>query len=303
MQMAEHNLSGNRIYCAGGWSKPLADDLKNSNANELEILDDWQDLSCFHGYVDNIEYLKLNGHDGRIQSIDNISVFKKIKKLVILNKVKKKYDLSCLKNLKSIDAVWQPCLASAFTSTHLDQLILSSVDDDFLNCGIEINSIRYLWLDRPKLSSLELLQLTPKITTLRVSNSTRLESLIGIKSTQQLEELDIENSRKLGNAAEVVNLPKLRILRLMKVSPNFDVSILRNQKLSIVNVCIGGQGVPEVPWVDLVKNGNIKRAAGWWTPSDLPMKKLLEHTDAKRELIKCNDNGKGNKQMLIIELS
>jgi hypothetical protein len=82
MAQDHYKISGNRLYLSGEWSGNLENILANSNVTEIEFLEDWKDFSCFERIANAIEYIKLCGStvNGKISTIDNITVFSNLKK-------------------------------------------------------------------------------------------------------------------------------------------------------------------------------------------------------------------------------
>jgi len=265
MSNSQHNILGNIMYCAGGWSQSLAKDLKQEKVNALELLDDWPDFSCFEGYADKIECLKVCGgtENGRISALNNIDIFKGLKKLRILSKVKKPYDLTKLRDLELIDAVWQPSLSTAFSGDKLNNAIINSVDDSFFEHSIENSYVEQLWLARPKVDSLNLLEYFPGLTSLRLTESNKIKSLNGLAYCNGIEKVDIEGLSKLTDGNELRLLDKLKYLRMMKVSPDFDVSVF-DEDTSIERISFCGPKSPTLPWATLLKSSKIRAVYGWW---------------------------------------
>ncbi|MDP5141381.1 hypothetical protein ORJ00_01335 [Rheinheimera baltica] len=304
MSQTKCNVIGSRLYLAGSFSKEIEHALKNNRVTELEFLEDWSDFSCFDGLVNEIEYIKLCGasESGKISAVDNIGVFIKLKKLVMLSKVKKDFDLSVLHNLEMIDAIWQAKLSTALKCNNLNKLIIHSVGSDFVNYFGQCSHVEYLWLSKPKIDDLSCLKYFPGLTTLRITDAHKIETVDGIAYCKSLRKLDVENAKLLHDIGEVIQLQNLSNLRLIKLSENLDISIVKSCS-AIETLYVGGPNAPVLNWTVLLKNLPLKKVIGWWNPLDAPKDELLSALGSGKTPSRFDVVGGKGRQLLTIEFS
>lgn len=226
------NIVSNRIFISKNINE---EDLKKIIVNkidEIEFVDDFCNLERLEKVAHNIHFIKFNGstEKGDITNLDNISIFKNLKKLIILGKVKKAFDLSNLTNLEHLEAYnWQKNFSSVFILPKLNTLIIGSFQKKFIDEKLGCQSIKNLFLIKPKIDNLEFLELFPNLLDLRISNSSTLVSLNGIENCKSLQKINFENLKNLNEIEKLFELSSLIHLRLVKIPSRADLIDLKNR--------------------------------------------------------------------------
>lgn len=296
--MIAHRINGEHAFCVGGWTESLAQDLLKHNVTRMELEDgDWSDLACFDGQVDSVQNLKISG---TIKAIDNIHIFKKLKRLSLLSTVKKKYDLSSLPHLESIEAIWQKDFMSVFNNKNLLTVCLHSLDSEITNFVMPQNSVNYLLLPRPKIDNISFLSSFPKLTELRITNCRNITTLNGVSGCANLSNIQIHNTaNRLVDIEEILALKKLETIDLTNVSSNLNLDILA-RCTELTRIFAGGLKSQDLPWELILPNPKIKKILGWWNPNVITMDSLLNCIGPMRKPKKLEYFVRGNKRKILI---
>ncbi len=201
-----------------------------------------------------------------------------------------------------MNAVWQPGLATVFECNTLHSLIIHSLDSSISRFTIENPHVKYLWLSKLKTDSLSGIKIFSCLSTLRISDAHRIETLAGVEDCTTIQELDIENAKLLHDISKIVYLQSLSNLRLIKLSKELDVSVVKNCG-SIDKLCIGGPNAPELPWTDLLKKLTLKKVIGWWDPLKVSKDELLSIRGLGKELLTFDASGSKKRQLLKMEFN
>lgn len=226
------NIVSNRVFISNYISEEDLEKININKVDEIEFVDDFCNLEQLERIADNIHFIKFNGstENGNITNLDNISIFKNLTKLILLGKVKKAFDLSNLTNLEHLEAYnWQKKFSSAFILPKLNTLIIGSFQKKFIDEKLGCQSIKNLFLIKPKIDNLEFLELFPNLVNLRVNNSSTLVSLNGIENCKNLQKIDLENLKNLNEIEKLFELSSLTHLRLVKIPSRSDLIDLKNK--------------------------------------------------------------------------
>ena len=293
-------VSPDLAFLTEGWANGLADALREHRPKRMELVGAWDNLHLFSGLVDSVENLRIAGTimNGKVNSVSGIEVFKNLRGLEIVSKVKAGYDMSALTALERCDVVWQ---------SHVHSLLaLPSMRDAHVHAfphanfqEFPENRLHALRLGQPALTSLKCIENLTQISNIRFGRARKLTSLDGVEAAS-LESIEINEARQLTDISSLQS-SSLKELRLINVSTSIDLSTLA--KISnLRRVHIAGKGVPTLPWLQLVQSKSIQWISGMWDSDIMPETAIRDALPAGRRFARFDAVGSKGVRPLWIEL-
>ncbi|QNM96751.1 hypothetical protein [Chitinimonas koreensis] len=298
-----YRVTPEKAYLSGGWSDEVRQLLLTHRPRFMELAEDWSDLSVFDGLVDDVVHLKIAGSikNGQIKAANGLEVFRGMKRLTLVSRVKAGLDVAALRKLESFSGLWQPEVKTLLSSSALQSVTLHAVPGDALSSFPENSSISSLWLANTTATSLKGLSALSALSELRITDAKQLESLDGIEDCP-VSVLDIESARKLVDFSALRSIEAICRLRLLFVSQEADVTTFAElQGLRWLH--FSGKDVPPLDWLSVAPLPHIERIVGWWDEAVAPEAAIHNAVRAGRKIVKFEPIGKLKIRPLDIELA
>lgn len=289
-------------YICGSWSSELPDLFREHHPERVELVGDWSDLSPFEGIVDSVESLRIAGtiESGKIESIRNISVFRRLKRLDLASKVKAGFDVGGLPHLEEVDVSWQPEVLELLALPTMRAATMKAFSGEDLSCLPRNNVMSRIWLVSPAVETLVGLGSFSQLSELRISDARKLRTLQGVEGCG-LSSINIENARKLTDLGAVTSLQGLERLILVSIASDADVSRLAG--LSNLRVLqVGGKGVPVIDWIAAMSLPHVEKVFAWWDPAVVSESQIREALRPGRQISKFDPVVKRGKTPLFVEI-
>jgi len=280
-----YKINSELAYLSGGWCSELAEALLVQRPKQMSLVGNWPDLGMFSGLVDSVEGLTIEGSldNGRINAIHNIGVFKHLKRLHLVSKVKASYDLSGLLHLRRLHGDWQTDMGPALRLPNLEYSHINNYPAPDFAGFPAAPALHHISLGRPALTSLAGMSGMSCLRELEIHGGRKLTSLQGL-APGLLTRLVINEARQLIETGAVAG-SSLASVKFLHVSAGLDLAPL-SRTPGLRRIHVAGKDAPLLPWLGMLGNPNLEMLAGVWDPACVSEDALRNALPQGRELLK-----------------
>lgn len=212
----ENGKYGKKIVVTSHWNNKISNYIKKNNIKEIELnyAKGWKDSDVLFLKEITSKLLSLTITNYNLDNISIIHNLKSLKELNIDSYDKTELDFSNFKELEDCFLEWRPKAKSIFKNKSLKKLYIQNFKSKDTNDFSEMTQLKELKLGNSPIEDLTGLKSLKKLRFLGLYSFRKLSNLFGLEYLINLEELEINYSKKFVTIDEIGALKKLQKLQL-----------------------------------------------------------------------------------------